>query len=286
MNAESLTRALGGRWLGAYGMACCPAHDDKAPSLSIRDGHSALLLHCHAGCACRDIVAAIETLLSQSVRCAVREISPIVGTDDLRTRMIVETIWAECRPIKGTLAEDYLRERAILGPLAPTLRFHPRLRHPSGCRLPAMVARVQFVGSEKVGLHRTFLDPERPAKTALQPAKAMLGHCAGGSVRLSSGSQALLVAEGLETSLSLCDALGNDFATWASLSTAGMSKLVLPEPRTFNASLIVALDGDRAGHAAGQRLAARARAAGWMVEMISAPDGLDFNDVAQGLAHV
>ncbi len=29
MNAESLTRALGGRWHGSYGTARCPAHDDR-----------------------------------------------------------------------------------------------------------------------------------------------------------------------------------------------------------------------------------------------------------------
>ena len=30
MNAESLTKALGGRWHGSYGTARCPAHDDRA----------------------------------------------------------------------------------------------------------------------------------------------------------------------------------------------------------------------------------------------------------------
>ena len=38
MDARSLTKALGGRWYGRYGMACCPVHDDRTPSLSIRDG--------------------------------------------------------------------------------------------------------------------------------------------------------------------------------------------------------------------------------------------------------
>ena len=34
VNAESLTKALGGRWHGSYGTARCPAHEDKTPSLS------------------------------------------------------------------------------------------------------------------------------------------------------------------------------------------------------------------------------------------------------------
>lgn len=41
-------------------LACCPAHDDKSPSLSIKednDGH--ILLHCFAGCSAVDIVETI-----------------------------------------------------------------------------------------------------------------------------------------------------------------------------------------------------------------------------------
>jgi hypothetical protein len=37
MNAECLTKALGGRWSGSSGEARCPAHEDKTPSLSIAE---------------------------------------------------------------------------------------------------------------------------------------------------------------------------------------------------------------------------------------------------------
>src|SRR5262249_5167845 len=40
--------------------AKCPAHDDKEPSLSISEGADGrALLHCHAGCALDEIVAAV-----------------------------------------------------------------------------------------------------------------------------------------------------------------------------------------------------------------------------------
>ncbi len=41
--------------------ACCPAHEDKKPSLSIKladDGK--VLMHCHAGCTLKDILSAID----------------------------------------------------------------------------------------------------------------------------------------------------------------------------------------------------------------------------------
>lgn len=40
--------------------ACCPAHDDKNPSLFLADGKDGLALVCYAGCNYRDIVAALE----------------------------------------------------------------------------------------------------------------------------------------------------------------------------------------------------------------------------------
>lgn len=43
-----------GKW-----MACCPAHDDKSPSLAIRDTGDRFLLHCFAGCSALDVVHAV-----------------------------------------------------------------------------------------------------------------------------------------------------------------------------------------------------------------------------------
>lgn len=44
-----------GKW-----KSCCPAHDDKDPSLGIREGRDGkVLLHCFAGCTATDIAAAI-----------------------------------------------------------------------------------------------------------------------------------------------------------------------------------------------------------------------------------
>lgn len=42
----------------------CPAHDDKAPSLSVHRGNSGAVLHCHAGCATEDVVDALELTMA------------------------------------------------------------------------------------------------------------------------------------------------------------------------------------------------------------------------------
>ena len=49
---------------GKY-VAQCPAHDDKSPSLAIRDcGDGRVLLHCFAGCETEDVLNAIGLTFS------------------------------------------------------------------------------------------------------------------------------------------------------------------------------------------------------------------------------
>lgn len=43
-------------------MACCPAHNDKNPSLSITEKDGKVLVRCHAGCKQRDVVDALKRL--------------------------------------------------------------------------------------------------------------------------------------------------------------------------------------------------------------------------------
>jgi hypothetical protein len=59
--AESVARALGGQRAGRGWIALCPAHDNtRTPALSISEGRDGrLLVKCHAGCAGRDVLAAL-----------------------------------------------------------------------------------------------------------------------------------------------------------------------------------------------------------------------------------
>jgi hypothetical protein len=56
---HAVRRTGEGRWI-----ACCPAHEDRHPSLSIRelrDGR--ILVHCFAGCEVHDVVRAVDLTL-------------------------------------------------------------------------------------------------------------------------------------------------------------------------------------------------------------------------------
>jgi hypothetical protein len=42
----------------------CPAHEDRNPSLSARYTDGRVLIHCHAGCDTRDVLAALELTMA------------------------------------------------------------------------------------------------------------------------------------------------------------------------------------------------------------------------------
>ena len=95
-------------------------------------------------------------------------------------------------------------------------------------------------------------------------------------MRLSGGPGPLVVAEGIETALSLLSALpGPDLRVWAALSTSGMAGLVLPSDPS---ELVIAPDGDAPGRKAARQLADRARRLGWRVRLMDCPDDSDWND--------
>lgn len=288
-DARAVTLNLGGRWYGRYGAAPCPVCQPERlktqNALTLADGTAGLLLSCKkAGCAFRDILAAAgmvpgdyappdPTIIAQREAERRREV-------EKRERQ-ARTIWAEAQPIGGTVAESYLRGRAITCPMPETLRFHPACWHgATASRHPAMVARLD--GSEGFALHRTFLRPDGTGKAAIDPDKMMLGNTRGGAVRLADGHEALVVAEGMETALSLASGLLRRPATiWAALSTSGMRGLCLP---SSPGQLTIATDGDDPGRNAGRELAERAHAIGWAVSLLPAPDGRDWNDVLVGKA--
>nr|WP_321507826.1 toprim domain-containing protein [uncultured Celeribacter sp.] len=96
-------------------------------------------------------------------------------------------------------------------------------------------------------------------------------------MRLVRGQTRLVVAEGIETALSLASGLLTDRPSiWAALSASGMISLRLPSQP---GRLTVAGDGDPAGRAAAEQLARRASDMGWQVSLMTAPEGKDWNDV-------
>lgn len=285
MEARTITIALGGSWYGRYGLTFCPAHGNShTPALSLKNGTDGrLLAHCHAGCAFTEILDALRARGLIEGRGNFTEPDLAARREaDARERALAEKrarqahrLWRdEAMPIGSTPAERYLRHRGITCDLPDTLRYHPSCWHPSAKRFPALLALIE--GADNFAVHRTYLLPDG-RKADVNPPKAMLGSVLGGAVRLSDGPDGLVIAEGIETALSLGSGLMRGHPTiWAALSTSGMASLRLPDRP---GKLTVATDGDAAGREAGHKLAERAHALGWRVSTLPAPEGCDWNDV-------
>ncbi|WP_261193812.1 toprim domain-containing protein [Pseudoruegeria sp. SHC-113] len=156
------------------------------------------------------------------------------------------------------------------------MRFDPACWHgPSQSFHPAIVAKVSC--ARGFAIHRTFILADGSCKARVSPQRLALGSTGGGSVFIAAGTGRLVVAEGIETALSLnCGLLDDSPTIWAALSSAGLVALELPsEPGV----LTIATDGDEAGEVAGEKLAKRARGLGWNVSILSAPKGRDWNDI-------
>ena len=186
-------------------------------------------------------------------------------------------LWAMGKPLSGTLAEAYLRQRAITALLIDVpLRYHPRCyyRDDDGAHQtwPALLAAVTDADGAITGVHRTWLDPTGGKAPVATPRRAM-GSLLGNGVRFGRAEDIVAIGEGLETILSLRSALPN-LSMVAALSTAHLGAFDSPGGLR---RLYIAADRDDAGDVAAARLSARADSIG--IEVIRLLPTLgDFND--------
>jgi hypothetical protein len=191
--------------------------------------------------------------------------------------------WRDCRPIRGTPAEGYLRERAcLLPPIDGDLRFHPRAYHwIADTRGPAMVALATDVRNRSPKtLHLTFIAADGHGKADVQPARLLLAHHdkAGAVIRLypdEAITSGLGVAEGIESALSLAHA---GLPVWAAIDAGNLAELPVLDGIE---EIAIAIDRDPAGERAGDALAHRWLTAGRRVRLVK-PRAGDLNDVATG----
>ena len=237
----------------------------------------------------------LREALAEARRFLAQPVSPASSHPDVYDRTAAaRNLWARCHPIDDSHAEAYLHARGIHRCRFPALRFHPVLPYRPDAggwrRYPAMVAAVAGDDGELQGVHRTWLDPRRPAKAPVGRPRKALGRLHGFAVRFGEPAAAstLLVGEGIETVLSLVTVLPDGalrtaapsgaFAA-AALSAEGLGAFV---PPLMTARLIVAQDRDEEGERAARRLQLRCTRFG-IASTVLLPAGNDFNDDLLGL---
>jgi len=171
---------------------------------------------------------------------------------DYRQREIdrARTIWREGEDFSGSTAEAYLRLRGCQAPEGARLRSHPSLKywhyHSAAKQWrvvhegPAMLARIDDADNRFMGCHCTWLDLNTakgkaeivdPETGEILDAKKVRGTQKGGHIHLGGNpaqSVGLYVGEGIETVLSVREALREDSRTfdgvvfWSSINLGNL----------------------------------------------------------------
>jgi phage/plasmid primase-like uncharacterized protein len=183
---------------------------------------------------------------------------------------IAKRLYADARPLAGTLGETYLNKRGVtLREGLGALRFHPRAWFDANTYRPAIIVGVHNNAGKLMGINRMFLD-----KTANLIERRALGELNGNAARTGPiNAHHLLVGEGLESTLSFTVTHPGQ-ALAATLSAAHMAAFNIPAVVRY---LTIAADNDAAGRNAAKKLEARAFAQGVAARVILPRLG-DFNN--------
>jgi hypothetical protein len=231
-----IVAALKGRWHGSYAMCICPAHADRTPSLSVRQGERGILVHCFAGCRSEDVLREIGRT------------KPILNSPPPSYRPEgaapnVKKIWDQGTGIGGTLGEVYLRSRLLPVDL-PDLRFHPRCpfgRKPKTAFRPAILVAVR-TGHRMTAIQRIRLTDDG----TWHDGKFMLGKPGRGAWAPAFNGTVLAIAEGMEDAASYTLIRGRP--CWATLGNERLALITVPSRVT---ELYLAEDNDGPGRKSG-----------------------------------
>lgn len=191
-------------------------------------------------------------------------------------------LWEESTPLTRSVAEAYLRRRAVPAGLceSPALRFHPRMTSlDDRARRPALIAAISDAQGALQGVQVTLLSVHGAAKAAVATPRRVIGKLMDGVVCLADAQDELVIGEGVETMLTASEVFS--VPAWAALSADNLSRLVIAHPLR---RLIIAADNDDAGMRAAESLRARMNSSA-RVEIEAAPLGFnDWNDWARAQA--
>ena len=287
-DASAIIHALRGD--PATGMCRCPCHDDTTPSLHVSYRNDKVLVHCHAGCTQERVVDYLKShRLWPKSRAATQKsrtdwyLEQEQKRDEeyrrlCRARRIVREAGFRGRDV--TLVEKYLRGRGIEH--APSCALGLTVRQTrklfNGLGFPAMVFPIHGKYGLQ-GVHVTFLSRDGSTKLNTDKPRKMFGTSKGGHVVVSklNPNRPLIVGEGIETTLSVCQLTG--LPGIAALSAGNLPKLV-PPPCS---EIIIAADNDDVGRDAAKQAAQIWTMAGFKVYIAPAPDpDSDWNDALLG----
>jgi hypothetical protein len=284
MPLHAIVRALGGDLYdgGLRASIPAPGHSRRDRSVSLLWSNGRLIVHSFGEADWREVRDQLRALrLIAPTEEALAEPAPRSRLAPEPRVAIASRLWAEARPIGGTLAERHLRLRHIHRDLPDALRFHPAapLAVYAGGRTakPALVAAITEPSGRLTAVEITYLDTSGRRAETLRLSRKTIGVVPRGSaVRLDDAARTLVVAEGVATALSAAEQL--QAPVWALLS-AGNLAAWSPPPGVR--AVLIAGDRGRPGERAAAALSARLQGLGVLSRVTLPPSPFgDWNEAA------
>jgi hypothetical protein len=191
-------------------------------------------------------------------------------------------IWRKSGPVrtegKGTVGR-YLVSRGITIAPPDSIRACYNCWHsPTHTVWAGMIAGVSNPAGEIVAIQRTFLTGYG-RKAPVAPVKMSLGPIKGNAIRLAAAGERLVIAEGVETGLSVLQPTG--VPTWVTTGAEFYKDVWVPD---FVREVIFAIDLDDNGASerAAREATGRLQGEGRKVRIMRPKPGSDFNDYLRG----
>jgi putative DNA primase/helicase len=294
--ALSIITGLGGDV--STGMCQCPAHDDSTASLHVSESNDGkVLVKCHAGCTQERVLRGLrERRLWRPTHDNATSPRSGGGADDPSPAFVEYQRERKALSIQRAAAvanagppTAYLNGRGItaipdnimlLPPGRPQMtiglrRYRAGLPEGFDLRYPKMVVSIMNDGA--LGTHVTYLTRDGTKKLASDRPKQMFGVCKGGSIPIGQPQTdgPLLVAEGIETALSVAQITG--LPAIAALSADNLSVVRVPDC----SEVIICADNDNAGREGAKALSQRLAGRRVRIAIPDGPKGYDWNDALQ-----
>lgn len=270
------------------GVALCPFHDDRNPSLSVTKEY----YHCFSCGSHGDSLDFLINLRGLSFKDALKELeyysntTPIVVKEEpkIDNTPLLQKQLNEIWNTAVFTSDDklYLKKRfnqETRGALKiPSLRYHPHLKYTSigndQLFYPALVSKITDKFGNFIGMQRTYLSDDFAVKRDINPVRKILGRLSGGYVVLEeyTANNIIYVGEGVESVYSAkLIGVSGEGSYYAALSSTNLPDL----PSRFDKITILA-DNDEAGILFAERMKEKYRDK--VGVLFPSPEYKDFND--------
>lgn len=254
--------------------ALCPVHNEKTPSLSIKEASNGDVVAYCFGCGANgiEVVSALGLEQSELFRESYKMSEEKTDYEVEMKRQFLDDVAKQSKPLQGDdVVTKYLNNRKITA-IPKTVRLLPEYKQ-GDAFYPCMIARIDDNQSNRISYHLTHLTHDGKkadveiVKKVLPCERQMAGYA---SIKLFKHSGTLAVTEGIETALVYHQ--NTEIPTWALINAQNMKQWECPKD-VVNLIIVADMDSSFTGQSVAYELARRSKSLigkdGYLLERVN-----------------